>query len=158
MARILYTSTVAMKTSSCFSARRFLRISSVSTEEWQIYATKYPKILGLRRNLQHLIIWKRWQFLLAFLLKKLRPMHSNGETWCMNTSENLNNCQKTRHYPNHVLMPVSSLSNKDNTSILLIQKEDMRCNMYAENFRCLAVKKGLGLKDGFSRIRGTAQS
>ena len=49
---------VVMKTTSCFSARWFLRISSVSTEQWQISATKYPKILGFQGSQQHLIIWK----------------------------------------------------------------------------------------------------
>ena len=32
------------------------------------------------------------------LLQKILPMHSNGETWCKNTSENSNNCHKTRNY------------------------------------------------------------
>ena len=35
------------KTSSCFSERSLLRISSVSTEQWQICATNYPKSSGL---------------------------------------------------------------------------------------------------------------
>ena len=53
-------------------------------------------------NLQHLIIGKRWKFLLAHLFQKLIPMHSNGETWCKNTSENSSNCQKTRiRLPRH---------------------------------------------------------
>ena len=32
------------------------------------------------------------------------------------------------------------MSNEDNTSILLKQKKDNRCNIYAENARCLAMK------------------
>ena len=40
------------------------------------------------------------------LLQKILPMHSNGRTSCKNTSENWNNCQKTRNYPNYVLMRV----------------------------------------------------
>ena len=122
-ARSQHTSMVGMKTSSCFSAQWFLRISSVSTEQWQIYATKYPKILGLLGNLQHQIIWRRWRFLLAFLLEKLRPMHSNGETWCTNTSENSNNCQKTRNYPNYVLMRVWSLSKQEQYFYILDTEE-----------------------------------
>ena len=51
----------------------------MSTEPQQIYPTNCPKIFGLRGNLQHLIIWKQWRFLLALLPKKLRPVHSNGE-------------------------------------------------------------------------------
>ena len=85
-ARSQYTSTVVMKTSSCFSARWFLRTSSVSTEQYKTHATKYPKVLGLRWNLQHLIIWKRWKFLPTSLLQKILPMHSNGETSCKKTS------------------------------------------------------------------------
>ena len=46
------------KQSSCFSAQWILRISSVSTEQSQIYVTKYPSVSGLGRNLQHLSIWK----------------------------------------------------------------------------------------------------
>ena len=60
-------------------------------------------VSGLQGNLKHLIIWKRWRFLLAFLLMKLRPMHSNGESWCKNTSENSNNNLTTRSYPNYAL-------------------------------------------------------
>ena len=40
--RSQYTSMVAMKPSSCFSAQWFLRITSVSTEQQQICATKVP--------------------------------------------------------------------------------------------------------------------
>ena len=157
MARSLYTWMVAMKTSSCFSARWFLRISSVSTQ-WHIYATIYQKILGVRWNLKHLIIQKRWRFLLALLLQKLRPMYRNGETWCKNTSENSNNCQKTRNYPNYVLMRVWSLSKQDNTSTLLIQKKDNRCNINAENTRCLEMRRRFVWEDGFARIRESVQS
>ena len=42
---------VVMKTSSCFSEKYFLRISSVSVEQQQIYATKYPKVLVLQKKL-----------------------------------------------------------------------------------------------------------
>ena len=113
---------VVIKTSSWFSERWFLRISSISKEQQQIYATKYPSLLGLRWNLQHLIMWKRWKFPPTSLLQKILPMHSNGETTCKNTSENSNNCQKTRNYSNYVMMRVWGLSHKDITSILLILK------------------------------------
>ena len=42
----------------------------------------------------------------TLLLKKLRPMQSNGEIWCKKTSENSSNCEKTRNYLNCVLMRV----------------------------------------------------
>ena len=69
---------VVVKTSSCFSAQWFLRISSVSTEQQQIYATNYSKVLGLRRNLKHLIIWKRWRFLPTFLMQKFYQCTAAG--------------------------------------------------------------------------------
>ena len=145
-ARSLYTSLVAMKTSSCFSARWFLRTCSLSTEPKQIYATNYPKVFGFRRNLMHVIIWKRWRFLQAFLVQKLLPLHSSKETWCKNTSENSNSCQKTRSYPNYALVRAWSLSKEDNTSSHFRQKKCRRCNIYAEN------------EDGFSRTWESAQS
>ena len=87
----------------------------MSTEQQQTYATNYPKILGLRWNLQHL-------------------------------SGNSSNCQNTRNYSNNVLIRVWSLSKKDKSSILLRQKMDNRCNIYAENTRCLEMKKETLLK------------
>ena len=66
--------------------------------------------------------------------------------------------QKTRSYPNYVLMRVWSLSQKDNTSILLIQKNGRRCNIYVENTQRLEMKRGLVWEDGFARIQGSAQS
>ena len=39
-----------------------------------------PKISGLGRNLQPLIVWERQKFLAASLLQKTLPMHSNGNT------------------------------------------------------------------------------
>ena len=36
------------------------------------------KILGLQRNLQHLIIWQRWKFLPTSLLQKIRPLGINS--------------------------------------------------------------------------------
>ena len=113
---------------------------------------------GIRGNLQHRMIWKRWKFLPTYLLQNILPMHSNGDTWCKNTNENSNSCQKTRNYPNYVLMRVWRLSKHDNTSTLLIQKKDNRCNIYAENTRCLAMKRELVWVDGFSRTRESVQS
>ena len=82
-------------------------------------------------------------------------MHSSGETWCKNTSANSNKCPKIRNYPNCALMRVWSLSKEDNTYTLLIQRKGKRCNTYAENTRHL---RRHVWKDGFSRIRGSAQS
>ena len=58
---------------------------------------------GLRRNLKHLIIWKRWKFLLDFLLLATIPTNSNRETWCKTMSADSNNCPMTRSYPNYAL-------------------------------------------------------
>ena len=92
------------------------------------------------------------------LLQKLIPMHSNGETWCKTMSENLNNCQKTRNYPNSALMRVRSLSRKDSTSTLLIRNKDNRCKIYAEKTRCHEKKKGLVEEDGSASIQESVQS
>ena len=143
-ARRQYTSMVVMKTSSSFSAQSFLRISSVSTEQYSNCATKYPKFSGLWGNLQHLIIWKRWKFLPTSLQQKIMPMHSNGETWCKNTNENSNNCQQTRNYPNYVLMRDWSLSNKDNTSL---DTEGQQMQHLCQEYTMLRNEKG-------TRVRG----
>ena len=45
-ARTQYTSMVVMITSSFFSAQWFLRISSVPTKQWEIFATKYQRFWG----------------------------------------------------------------------------------------------------------------
>ena len=58
-------------------------------------------------------------------------------------SENSSNCQKTRNYPNCVLMRDRSLLNENSTSFLLKQKKDNRCNTHAESTRCLEMKRGL---------------
>ena len=127
MARSLFTSTVVMKTSSCFSARWFLRISSVSTEPLDLFNELFE---GFRDS-----------------GKPQAPDHlealdiPTGPS--KNTRGNSNNCPKTRNYPNYALMRVWSLSRKDNTSILLIQKKYKRCNIYAENARCLETKRRL---------------
>ena len=76
-------------------------------------------------------------------------MQSNGETWCKNTRGNSNHCQKTRNYPNYVLMRVWSLSKQDNTSTLLIQKKDNRWNIYAENTRCLEMRRRTRVMKGW---------
>ena len=67
-------------------------------------------------------------------------MHSSGETWCKNTSDNSNNCPKTRNYPNYALMRVCSLSKADNSSFLW---KGRRCNIYAEYTRYLDTRRRL---------------
>ena len=47
---------------------------------------------------------------------------------------------------------------KNNISILLIHTKDNRCNIYAENTRCLDMEKWLEKEDSFSRIRESVQS
>ena len=91
---------------------------------------------------------------MEILLKKLRPMHSNGETWCKNTSENSNNRPKTRNYPTGLKL----VEKGQYFYTLDIQKKDKRCNIFAENTQCLETKRRLERKDGFSRIRETVQS
>ena len=125
-------------------------MSSVSTEQQQICARNYPQIQKARRNLKHLIIWKRWKFLLAPI-----TTNSNGETWCKIVSAYSNNCPMTRSYPSYALTLVWALSKKDKTSSHLIQKKEIGCNIYTENTQCLDAKRRFERKDGFSRIRGS---
>ena len=89
----------------------------------------------------------------SFFCRKLMPMHSNGETWCKHTGENSNNCPKTRNYPKYVPKRVWSWWNKDNTSILLMQKKEKRCNIEAENTHSLGTKRGLISEGGFANAR-----
>ena len=90
---------------SCFSARLFLQISSVSTEQKQICARNYPKILRLLGNLKHLIVWKRWNFysLIHCWLPYRRT--ATGKPGAR-LSANSNNCPMTTSYPNYALTMV----------------------------------------------------
>ena len=124
----------------------------ISANQLSVYATNYPKVLGLRGNVKHLIIWKRWRFLLARLLQKLIPMQSNGETWCKNMSEN-SNLSKLCFWCGS-----EACRNRTILHTLLIQKKDNRCNIYAENTRCLEKRRRLVWEDGFARIRESVQS
>ena len=97
-ARSRYTSMVVTKTSSCFSAQWFLRISSsINGSRFMQRITR--RSLGSRETLQHLIIWRRWTILPTPLLQNILPVHRNGET-----RGNSNTCQKTRNNPNCVPM------------------------------------------------------
>ena len=51
-------------------------------------------------NPKHQVNWIKWRFLHNLLLQKRKPMKSDRETCCKNTSNDLTNCQKTRSYPN----------------------------------------------------------
>ena len=68
----------------------------------------------------------------------------------LSVAENSTNAQQRRNFEQlsedqklSKSSSVWSLSNNDNTSILLKQKKDNRCNIYAENTRCLKMEKGL---------------
>ena len=69
-------------------------------------------------------------------------MHSDGETWCKNTSENSNKCQKTRNYPKYVLMRVWSLSKQDNTSAPLDTKEGKQMQHLCREYTMPRNEKG----------------
>ena len=112
-----------------------------------------PKRVRARGNPAAPSIWKRWKSLPSSRRPEILPMSSSGETYGKNTSGNSSNWQNTRGYPNCVLMQVWSLSKQDNTSTLRIKKKDNRCNTYAENSRCLEMKRRLVLEDWFSRRR-----
>ena len=96
--------------------------------------------LGKRAALDHL---EKMEILTDLSIAEISTNAQQRETLCKNTSGNSNTCQNTRKKPNCVLMRVWSLSKQDDTSILLILKEDDRCNIYTENLRCLEMKKEL---------------
>ena len=61
-----------------------------------------------------------------FLTQKCKPMKSDKETRCKNTSNNLKNCQKTRSYPNNAPKQIWDQSKLDNSSMLLRHREEMK--------------------------------
>ena len=122
----LFISTAVNKTSNWTCAPSCLRISSVSTEQWQIYARKYPKIPwlhGHQKHMQHKILWKRRKFQPNFPLPTLGPMNSDGKTCCKNTNSNSNNYLTLRSYPNFAPTLVWKLSKKNTISSHLTQKD-----------------------------------
>ena len=50
-------------------------------------------------NPLHQVNWKNKKLLHNLLSQKCKPMKSDRETCCKNTSNDLRNCQKTRSYP-----------------------------------------------------------
>ena len=76
---------------------------------------------------QHL---ERWKFLPSSQRQKILPMHSSGETYGKNTSENSRS--------DAGLKPVER---EHYFNTLEKQKNDNRCNTFAENTRYFAMKK-----------------
>ena len=154
--RSQYTSMVEMKASSCFSARWFLRISSVSSEPSQTYATNYPKVLGLRWNLMHLIIWKRWKFLSTFLLQKILPVHSSGELGARIRAKIRTLVRKPETIQSMLWCGFEACRKR---TILLYSWYRRRAgDIYTENTKCFETRGRLVQEDGFSRTRESAQS
>ena len=125
-ARRLSISAAVNKTLNWPCAPSCLRISSVSTEQGQICARRYPKIPWLQRNqkhMQHKILWKRWKFLPNRLLPTRGPMSSDGETGWKKTSSNSNNYLTLRSNPNYAPTLVWKLSKEDNIPSHLILKD-----------------------------------
>ena len=61
----------------------------------------------------------------------------------LNTSNDLNNCEKTRSYPNYAPKQVWDQSKLDNSSMLFRHREVKKMNLHAENIQCLEIKKEL---------------
>ena len=91
-------------------------------------------------------------------LQKFKTMKSDREICCKNTRNDLKNCQKTRSYPNYAPKQVSDLSKLDNYSMLFCHQEEKETNYYAENIRCLEIKKELILKGGSKAMYDLAPS
>ena len=94
-------------------------------------------------NLLHQVSWINKKFLHNLLSQKCKPMKSDSETCCKYTSNDLRNCQKTRNYPDYAPKQVWDLSKLDNSSILFHHQEEKQITLYAENIRCLEIKKEL---------------
>ena len=75
-------------------------------------------------------------------------MKSDREVCCKTTSHDSKHCQKTRSYPNYAPKQVGDLSKLDNSSMLFRHQEKKDINFYAENIRCLEIKKELVSKGG----------
>ena len=114
--------------------------------------------MASRRNLKHMIFWKRWKFLLNPLLLSLITMNSDGETCCKNTSNNSDNYLTTRSYPNCALTVVWKLSKEENISSHLMQEYQAEWYIYAENIRCHVTIRELEREAGFAGIRKLGQS
>ena len=97
---------------------------------------------------KHQANWIKLRFLHNLFLQKCKPMKSDRETCCKKTSNDLKNCQKTRSYPDHAPKQVWDQSKLDNASMLFRHQEEKEINLYAENLRCLEIKKELVSKGG----------
>ena len=79
----------------------------------------------------------KWTFLHNLLLQKRKPMKSDRETCCNNTSNDLKNCLKTRSYPDYAPKQVWHQLKLDNSCYALpSQREEGN-----QSTRCLEIKK-----------------
>ena len=130
----------ARKTLSCFSRWSFPSISSVFTEQWEIWLKNYQLVRELRRNPLHQVNWMNKKFLHNLLSQKCKPMKSDRETWCKNTSNDLRNCQKTGSSPDFAPIQVWDWSELDISSIFRHQ-EDKENQSVCRELRCLEIKE-----------------
>ena len=154
-----YTSTVVMKTSNCFSERWV-----ISANQLSVYGAIADLCSELSKDLRapgkpeapdHL---ETMEILLARLLQKLMPMHSNGETLCKNTSDNSNTCQKTRNYTNYVLMRFWSLSKRTILQNPWYRRRTTDATFMPRIHDASEWKRELVWEDGSARIQESVQS
>ena len=99
-----YTSLEVRKTLSfvcCFSGWSSPSITSVFTEQWRTWMKNYQLVRKIQGNPLHQVNWINKKFSHNLLSQMCKPMKSDRETRCKNTSNDLKNCQKTRSYPDY---------------------------------------------------------
>ena len=87
--------------------------------------------------------WIKWRLLHNLMLQKCKPMKSDRETCCKNTSNDLKNCKKTRSYPDYALKQGRDWSKLDNSSLLFCHLDEKEINLCADNIRSLEIKREL---------------
>ena len=131
-----------MKTSSCFSGRYFVQISSVSTEQLQICAGNYPKILGLRWKLMHLNNWRR-----KSTESSVAPSYRRKATGKLvqdyeRRFEQLSDDQKLSKLCSDACLKIVEIGQ-------YFFMDQMMWNIFAENKHCLETKRRLERNGGF---------
>ena len=97
--RSLHTATVAMKTSSCFSAL-------ISANQLRIYGAvadlrnELSEDFRAREKLETPDHLETMEIPIGSSIAEPHNQCTATRTWCKNTSENSKNCAKTRNYPN----------------------------------------------------------
>ena len=105
-------------------------------------------------NPKQQVNWIKWRLLHNFLLQKCKPMKSDKETCCKNTSNDL----KFVRRPEVIQTMIQSKLEISRNWTNLRHQEEKEINLYAENIRCLEVNKELVSKGGSKEMHDLAES